>query len=185
MCFANGPDACGPVFYGTVGASRTKTLPKPAGGEVRKSSPPMLVTPPIFFTSGLKFLLDGLRAIQHSFFGLQHCFFRLQEGAKSAPRGSPGLSTSGMRFGHRFGPYFGDQNGVKKRCELKMAKSQNSHTVHRICLIFVVPGSNFGSKNGAQNWTPFGDPPGLNSGSLLALKSVLGAPSGRPRADST
>ena len=120
----------------------------------------MLPTPPIFLTSGLKFLLDGLRAIQDSFFGLQHCFFRLQEGAKSGPRGFLAPSTSGMRFLHHFGPHIGDQNGVKKRCELKMAKSQNSHIVHRICLVFVVPGSNFGSKNGVQNWTPFWDPPG-------------------------
>ena len=58
-----------------------------------------------------------------------------------------------------WGPFW-DQSGVKKRCELEMAKSQNSYTVHRICLIFVVPGSNFGSKNGVQNWTPFWDPPG-------------------------
>ena len=44
----------------------------------------------------------------------------------------------------------GAQNEVQKRLELKMAKSQKSTTVHRICLIFEVPGFPFAAKSGSK-----------------------------------
>ena len=44
----------------------------------------------------------------------------------------------------------GAQNEVQKRLELKTAKSQKSTTVHRICLIFEVPGLPFAPKSGSK-----------------------------------
>ena len=59
------------------------------------------------------------------------------------------------------------QNAVQKRFRLKMLKSENPHTVHRICLIFKVPGAHFGYKNWVQN--------GVQNGisMLMALESLL------------
>ena len=42
------------------------------------------------------------------------------------------------------------QNKVQKRFELKMVKPQNSHTVHRISMMFHVSGLFFDVKNGSK-----------------------------------
>jgi len=61
------------------------------------------------------------------------------------------------------------QNKVQKRLRLKMLKSENPYTVHRICLIFKVPGALWGAQNGVQN--------GIQNGisTLTPLKSLLEA----------
>ena len=78
----------------------------------------------------------------------------------SALLGPKGLPKGGQNWA---------QNDVQKRFKLKMLKSENPHTVHRICLLFKILGARFGSQSGVQN--------GIQNGiaTLKALKSLLEA----------
>ena len=69
----------------------------------------------------------------------------------AAPRGIPRQVSAilGTKRLPKGGPK-GAQNEVQKRFELKVAKSQKSTTVHRICLIFEVPGHPFAAKTGSK-----------------------------------
>ena len=74
-----------------------------------------------------------------------------------APRRVPRqLSASiGAKELPKWGPKW-VQNGVRKRLRLKMLKTRNSCTVHRISMIFLVPGAHYGSKMGSKKGSETG-----------------------------
>ena len=77
----------------------------------------------------------------------KHCLERPLAGPR-APR-RPVSAILGSKRLPKWSPK-GSQIEPQKGFELKWLKSQNSHTVHRICLIFEVPDPPFGDQNGFE-----------------------------------